>query len=458
MFATLKTRLLAWLIVPLLFLTAAYSVITFYDTQETAEKIFDRMLVTLALSISEHALASGGDLLTDDVLELIRVTTNDNLYYKVIGPDAAFVMGYEDVPEPKGGLQVLDGHVQFYDASYFDQDVRVIAVSSLVDRPEFSGWMTTYVAQTINDRNELIWSTVLNNSVLVLGLASITVVLLAVGVSVGLRPLSKLQDVIENRQSNDLRPIESESSGLGATNEISLLVGAINDLLARLSDHVSLTKRFVENAAHELRTPVAALLPQSTLALRHAESEREQRAVGRIKQSAENIARLTHQLLNLTYAESVRLSNADFPTIDLGLSTDQAISEFQSRTSDLEVKKDLVNVSIKGSTVSIGEVVTNLLDNVLVHSDAKLAQVNVYAKEDMAYLEVLDDGRGVPAEALDKLCERFYRRNQEPNGSGLGLAIVKEIVEVHGGQLTLRLGENTSGLSVSCAFPIEKEA
>ena len=450
MLKSLHGRLLAWLVVPLLLLSAAHVVSTYADTRKTAENLFDKLLVTLALSISEHALASGGDILTDNLLELIRVTTNDNLYYKVIGPDNSFIMGYEDIPEPPGGINVLEQNLQFYDAVYYDREVRVIAVSSLVDRPDFSGWMTTFVAQTLNDRAGYVSAIMVDAVLRVVLLIIFATVLLSVGISLGLRPLRRLGESVQRRDMNELSPIR----GSHLPEEIRGLVGELNDLLRRLDENISVTKRFVENAAHQLRTPVTALLPQSELALRHAESEREREAVGKIKRSAEKIARLTNQLLNLTYADSFRLSDQELSEVNLQAIAEKHLDSFIADRPALRINPQLESAPLRGKRLLLAEVVDNLLDNAVKYStDNEAIELRTYSRDGEAILEVTDRGPGVPDDDREKVFERFYRATREPAGSGLGLAIVKEIVDAHRGSVALEPGPGNVGTTVRCRFP-----
>ncbi len=450
MFKSLHGRLLAWLVIPLLFMSVAHLYSTYTDTKHTAEQIFDKLMVTLALTISEHALASGGDLLTEDLLELIHVTTNDSLYYKVIGPGGAFIMGYDAIPEPPGGIQVLENHLNFYDAVFLDQPVRVIAVSSLVEGRDLDGWTTTFVAQTLNERNEYIDAALIDASLRVVFLILVASVLLYIGVSLGLRPLHRLQRAVQRRNPKDLSAIEDKD----IPPEIDGLVAALNDLLGRLAANITLTKRFVENAAHQLRTPVSALLPQTDLALRRAESEREQMAVGKIKTSAEKIARLTHQLLNLTSAETIDLSEQKLQAIDLADVVRQHIAAYRELSREDPLTLDLQPAPVRGIDLSIDEVLDNLLDNARKYGgEAHQINIRTFKQGETSVLEVTDRGCGIPEEHRAKVTERFYRLAKDTNGSGLGLAIVKEIVEAHHGTLHIESGPEGVGTCVRCSFP-----
>lgn len=450
MFKSLHSRLLAWLIVPLLFMSFTHFVTSYYDIQKTTQNIFDKLLITLAISISEHAISSDGDLLTEDVLEVIKNTTNDDLYYKVIGPDNAFIMGYEGIPAPADEFNILDSNIKFYDATFSDQAVRVTAVKTLISNETYQGWMTTYVAQTLRDREEYVHAFLIDDLYRIVILIIITSVLLSIGVSQGLRPLRTVQRSVHNRSPSDLHPIENKK----LPKEIAGLVGELNDLLARLTAHLVLTKRFVENAAHQLRTPVTALLPQTELALRNAQSDRERIAFNKIRKSATKIARLTHQLLNLTYAESISIGQYDFPKIDLAkiaLETSNIISDTYPTAN---IKQDLQPASTHAIEMLIEEVIKNLLDNAIKHAGNDIEIILTTGKRDyQPFISITDNGKGIPDEFRDKVTERFFRLTTDSAGSGLGLAIVAEIIHSHRGTLTITTPNNGQGTCIECIFP-----
>jgi len=454
MFKSLHSRLLGWLIVPLLFMSFAHFATSYYDIRKSTEQIFDKLLITLALTISEHAISSDGDLLTEDVLAVIKNTTNDDLYYKVIGPDNAFIMGYEEIPPPTDEFNVLDSNIKLYDTIFLDQEVRVTAVKTLISNENYQGWMTAYVAQTLGDREEYIQAFLIDDLYRIGILIIITTVLLSIGVSLGLRPLKKVEISVQQRSPFDLHPIKNEK----LPQEISGLVGELNALLARLKSHLVLTKRFVENAAHQLRTPVTALLPQTELALRNAESERERLAFTKIKKSATTIARLTHQLLNLTYAESISIGQYDFPSIDLSKVVSNVCKTIGDTNPAVTIKQNLSSAPAFAIEMFIEEVIKNLLDNSIKYcGDHVIITITTEQKDGYAFLTVMDNGKGIPDEYRDKVTERFFRLETDSTGSGLGLAIVAEIVGTHKGTLTIRAGEHGQGTAVSCCFPVANE-
>lgn len=448
---SLHRRLLAWLLVPLLFMSAAHLASTYVDTKKTSEEIFDKLLLTLALSISAHALASAGDLPTDELLELIRSTTNDDLYYKVIGPDNSFIMGYDDMPEPPGGIRHQNEHLQIYDAEYWDEPVRIIAVSRLVNDSDYSGWMTTFVAQTLNDRRAYVSNALIDNSLRILLMIVVTSLLLSLGVVIGLRSLRHLATAVHNRHPQDLSPIDDQK----LPREIQGVVNALNNLIQRLGQHINLTEQFVENAAHQLRTPVTALLPQSELALRHAESERERTAVSKIYRSARNIARLSNQLLNLTRAQAIQIDDSDFKQLDLARVCKQQVRVSRENHAEAKFELDLQTAGIMGIDFFLCEVIDNLLDNALKYGGSdKTIHLKTYTDNNVkAILEVADHGPGIAVSDRQRVLERFVRVDTEASGSGLGLAIVSQIVEGHRGELEISDSPETGGCLIRCVFP-----
>ncbi len=447
---TLKGRLLAWLLIPLVLLSVAQMASIYSETQNTSTELFDRMLVSLALSISENALASEGDLLTVDLLELVERTTNDNLYYKVLGPSGSFLVGYHDMPEPPGGLKQINNHVELYDAEYLGQPVRVIAVSRFSERPSISGWSSTFVAQTLQDRKDFVASAISDNFLRLILLFLIVTVFLLIGVSRALRPMKNLQSELDARDINDLTPLHSRH----LPRELGTLAETINDLFGRLEHQIQLTKRFLENASHQLRTPIAALTLQSDLTVRSAKSEEARKTATKMKKNIDRVARLAHQLLRLSYSESRAWKDIQEQELDLADVAEQSIKVFLSDTHCAEVVRSLDAAPATGKVELLKEVVSNLLENAHKYAGTGSAIcVSTRTQNGRSVLEVCDRGPGIPRELRQLVTERFFRAQNDEDGSGLGLAIVKEIVIEHGGEMEITSGVDGRGTCVRCWLP-----
>ncbi len=447
---TLKGRLLGWLIVPLLLLSFAHLSSLYLNTQRTSTELFDRILVNLALSISEYAISSEGDLLTVELLELIHQTTNDKLYYKVLGPNGSFLVGYNDMPEPEGGLEQIDNHVVLYDAVYLNEPVRVIAVSMLSKHHQFSGWTQAFVAQTIKDRNQFVLDTMVDNVFRIVILIVIVTGLLLIGVYLGLKPLSHLQSALKSRDIHDLTPLETDKMPL----EIQSLAGSINELFTRLANQIGLTRRFLENASHQLITPIAALTLQSDTAIRRAKTDTEKLAIQKIKNNADRIARLAHQLLHLSYTEAAAFDQTKKERIDLAEIAMACINRFSEVPNNEPVNAQLKPTFIVGNETLMIEIFINLLENAHKYGDnSSSIDVLTYVEGASSILEVKDRGPGIAPELRQLVTERFFRASNDQDGTGLGLAIVKEVVLVHHGRMEIRSGNNDRGTCIRCIFP-----
>jgi len=449
---SLKKRLLSWLLIPLAVMAFALVAESYFSSKKSIREIHDRMMVSMALLVSENVIESGGDMLSEDASALLSLSSNETLYYQVIGPDNAFITGYADLPEPKVTQNYLDGHPHFYDTSYDSQPVRMMAMRFLVEGRDVDGWVRILVAQTLTEREDLLHRAVLQSAVriiLVIGLASLLAI---IGVERGLEPLTKLQVAIQRRSYNDLRPINKE-----LPMEIRHVVEALNALLVRLEDSIDNQRRFISNASHQLRTPLAVLQAEAELALREIDDPKSIGALETILAGTKQTSRLAKQLLSLTRVRSNPRGGAHQTEFDLVVLSRDITMEWVKRA--IERDKDLgfeaapSKSSFSGSEVQIREMLSNLVDNALKYGGDEIS-VRVQKIGEQTALEIEDNGKGIPLDQRGQVFERFVRLDERAGeGCGLGMDIVREIVEGHNGKIELLDGKGGSGLLVRILFP-----
>ena len=157
---SLHRRLIVWLVIPMLVMSIAILVEAYVSARESAQAIYDRLLLGLAFSISEHTVITEGDLLSDEVLGLMTQRTSDTIAYRVTGPDGAFVTGLHGIP-PIPENRTLEGGVPiFYNAVFEGEPVRMVALSFFIEHPEFEGWVLVQVLQTMGERHAMVWQAV----------------------------------------------------------------------------------------------------------------------------------------------------------------------------------------------------------------------------------------------------------------------------------------------------------
>jgi two-component system sensor histidine kinase TctE len=236
------------------------------------------------------------------------------------------------------------------------------------------------------------------------------------------------------------------------------LLVSINDLLARLDEALTLQARFIADAAHQLKTPIAALHAQLELARREPDPARMREAMEAAYPGLERLSRLASQLLSLARNEpeaagTVRLVPLDLNALGLDVAT-QWVPEALKRGIDLGFEAGTDPALVRGDAGRLRELLDNLLDNAVRYSrDNGRITVRVVAAP-TATLEVSDDGPGIPPEERERVFERFHRLlGTHQDGSGLGLAIAREIAHLHGAKIALREDADGVGNTFSVAFP-----
>ena len=237
-----------------------------------------------------------------------------------------------------------------------------------------------------------------------------------------------------------MSPLEAQR----APPEIEPLVTSFNDLLTRLAQNIDLQKRFIADAAHQMKTPLAGLHTQAELALRQEVSPEVRLSLEQIAASSDQAARLVTQLLALARAEN-RMSGQIFAPIEIGHLARLAVRDWVraalAKQMDLGYEGPDTPVMVAGNAVMLREMLSNVIDNAIRYTPAGgRITVRVAPERDKGrvQLEVEDTGPGIAPAERPKVVERFYRiLGREGDGSGLGLAIVREISTMHGGTLTL---------------------
>jgi len=439
-------EILDWMLAPLLLLWPMSIAITYLIAQSIANQPFDRALEDSVTVLAQQVSEVNGKTvarLPVSARDLLRADDIDNIYFQITGPRGEFVEGDRDMPQPPLDEDKTIGAVQFRNDILHGNDVRIAytqvdlrrtseqrAASSKEPR-----LATVQVGETLEKRaqlaNEIIKGVILPQFVIL----PVALALVWFALSRGLSPLSELQQRIRARRPDDLSPIDSGQ----VPEEISPLVRSLNDMLARLSQTIALQKRFIADAAHQMKTPLAGMRMQSELALRQTDQADIHRSLEQLAKSSESATRLVNQLLSLARAENQTPATAPFEPIELSELARNVVQDWVpmsfTQRIDLGFEQPGHPIMISGNPIMLRELLSNLLDNALHYTPA-LGSVTVRARADeesgQAFLEVEDTGPGIAPTERGHVFERFYRiLGTHTAGSGLGLAIVREIAQQH---------------------------
>ncbi|MBP0592438.1 sensor histidine kinase N-terminal domain-containing protein [Paraburkholderia sp. LEh10] len=439
-------EILDWMLAPLLLLWPMSLAVTYLVAKSIANGPFDRALETDAYVLARqiHPVNGVAELtLPESTRDFLRADNVDSVFYQVLGTRGELVAGDRDMPLPREEDRPQPGIVEFRDDMVRGNDIRVAYTT--VEFPQTSGAqpVLVQVAETLDKRsalaNDIIKGVILPQFVIL----PLAILLVWFGLSRGLAPLHALQAHIRARRPDDLSPLEARR----APPEIEPLVTSFNDLLTRLEQNMELQKRFIADAAHQMKTPLAGLRTQAELALRQDASVEVHRSLEQIATSSEHAARLVTQLLALARAEN-RMSGQIFTPVEIGGLARSAVRDWVqaalAKQMDLGYEGPQAPqeaIEVEGNPVMLREMLSNLIDNAIRYTPAG-GRITVRVRRDdaarMAHLEVEDTGMGIPAAERERVVERFYRiLGREEDGSGLGLAIVREIATMHGGTLTI---------------------
>jgi two-component system, OmpR family, sensor kinase len=285
-------------------------------------------------------------------------------------------------------------------------------------------------------------------------LVALPVLALFVWLSIGsgLRPLNRLGQQVEQRNPDNLRPLAPQ----GAPREVIPLVRSLNALFERVERLIDNERRFTADAAHELRTPLAALRTQAQVAKGATEETARQHALNGVIQGCDRATRLVDQLLTLARLEpEIARPAAPCDLVDLAREVMAELAPFAvDRSVEIHLRASGPS-SVAGHPDLLSVLLRNLIDNAIRYSRAgSSVHVDVASAGRTARITVADEGRGMAAEERARIGQRFYRvLGTGESGSGLGLSIVRRIAEIHAARVKFEEGVNGNGLRVVVEFP-----
>ena len=454
--ATLRHQLLKSLLTPIILVFLVSSVVSYNFAINYAALAYDNALFDSVLDITRQLRFTNGVLRVDlprAALDMLESDKDDRVYYSVNDAAGTFVAGHAGLPLPPD--ESAPGKPLFYDISYNGSPVRVAALRTAVPGTSAQEPILIQVAETLNKRR------ILAGEILLGMLLPELLLILAVGVVVwfgierGLRPLSALQNEIGSRSHRDLSPLPERS----APAEVRSLVHAMNDLLARLSAALSSQRRFIADAAHQLRTPLAGLKTQSELALRQKDTDEMRSTLHQLNAATGQTTHLVNQLLTLARAEPGAYRVHDRQWVDLNELLRVTTSEWVPRAIERDIDLGFENAphaaNIEGDAFLLREMLNNLIENAIRYTQrGGEITVSVLLQNDEVQVSVEDNGPGIPATERERVFERFHRvLGSGAEGCGLGLAIVREIAQTHSGDARLEAGADGHGTVVSVTFP-----
>lgn len=446
-------EILDWMLTPLLLLWPLSLGLTWFVAQGIANRPYDRALEFSLQALTQFVTLDGGRVtftLTPQARDLLRADGTDLVFYQVVDGDGRLVSGDPDLPPPPPEAVPRPGVVVLRDDLVRDEDVRV-AYTWLMRPGQTRPLALMQVAETRGKRSKLATEIIKGVMVPQFIILPLAVLLVWLALVHGIRPLSALERRIRSRRPDDLSPIDEAE----VPQEVAPLVSSINDLLHRLGTTLSNQKRFLADAAHQLKTPLAGLRLQAEMAQLQLPAGAGEEIERTLRQIASSSVRATHtvnQLLALARAEAAGQALPREP-VDLLVVARQVVEDlvplaldkgldlgFESQPGP-QLLHGAPPLRLWGNAVLLAELVRNLTDNALRYTP-RGGVVTVRVLSDpwggVQLLQIEDDGPGIDPAERERVLAPFYRTlGTNVEGSGLGLAIVHEIVRQHHATLSM---------------------
>lgn len=452
----LRRQLLGWLLIPLSLLLATDTFFSYWIALGFSQRAYDRALVEIARDVSLHLRSHDGVMhleMPESARTLLFTDPSDRIYFEITTAGGLRIEGTDIAPPPRRAQPASIAET-LYDAMVDGTPVRVAQLpiaSTAGDGPPAA---FVRIAETKNKRNELAREIVFSVVAPQILLIFIAGVLVWVGVVRGLAPLERVRQAVASRSRRDWSPVATS----GVPGEVQPLLHSINDLLASLDAALTMQGRFISDAAHQLKTPMAVLVTRLELAMREDDPVRMREALDAVHAGLARLSRVVTQILALARnePEAVRklvMAPLDLKALALDVST-AWVPEALKKQIDFGFEACAEPVFIEGDATRLRELCDNLIDNAIRYSRTGGHVTVRVASSPRPVVSVSDDSPSIPAHEREHVFERFHRLlGSNAEGSGLGLAIVKEIARLHGADVELHDDVDGIGHTFSVTFP-----
>jgi len=449
---SLKQTIFVRLLVPVICFFLLETVLSYGITLHYVNKAYDRWLLDSVRSLEQEIKTREQGIyveLSSNELDVFSWDDLDKTYFKIIAENQGVLAGDVFLPEPD--VDDIDwSNPVYFDAEIYNQPVRMVSI--LVKNQQTPEKVFIHVAETLNKRREMMVDILLADLIPQVLLVVLISLYLFKNINRGLWPLQQLASQIAHRSPRDLSPIEDTDVYL----EVKTLTDTINELFERLNSVIASQQRFITNAAHQLRTPLAGLKLQAEVAQYEKNPDAIQPTLHQIQSSAERMSHLITQLLVLARSEQIE-KRYKFKRIDLRLLVRDVCIEWVPKAMFKKIELSFDDpgqaIFVQGDALLLSELLGNLIDNAIAYGMVN-GKINVkLLAHPWPCLQVEDNGIGIPYSEQKRIFERFYRISDNlGDGCGLGLAIVKEIADLHQAQVELRSQPATLGTEMRVTF------
>ncbi|OZA27150.1 MAG: hypothetical protein B7X93_09580 [Hydrogenophilales bacterium 17-61-9] len=452
---SLRKQLIVRMLLVMLPLFILLWVMAHLSSQYLIDAAFDRSLARRTYALADRVEVVHGRAHVDISVaarEILAFDQEDLLFHRVMDPQSRVIEGDPSMPPLPGRRGLKPGKLIVYDGMKDGEKVRVAAYALSLKGIRTKGAVLIQVGETLSRRSAMADRATLAIVIPMLLMMLTAAAAIAYGVGQGLLPLSRLRDRLSAREALDPSPVPLD----GTPTELRPFLDEINSLLLRLSEAVDAQSRFVSDAAHQLRTPLAGIRAQAEAALVNAQPDDAQHALARIAQSTRTMGELLQKLLILARVDAaentLRLVSLDGMALVKAVAREW-VPQALSKGVEIDFEATDSGAPLAGDAQLLREMLANLIDNALRYGGTRIS-LTVQRTEQGVTWCVADNGPGIPASQRTAVFLPFFRLSGGVDGAGLGLTIVQRIANLHGARVRLDAESGNTGLRVCVDFPV----
>lgn len=448
-------RQLFTLLIPCVFgLWITSALISSFLVSSYTREVFDRDLVNSQDSVVARIKAKHGRIYVDlppVALAILRHDQSDRIYYRVLDASGQFICGDSDMPAPSISLPVDTAQVRT--GNIGGKEIRISEIKVPVEDLE-NEFAIVQVAETTNSRKLFQDRMLLSIAVPQFIVLSMAVAAVWYGIRRILTPLNSIQSELARRPQGDLSPLATKT----IPEEIFPLVSSINQLFERSKRELKAQQRFIANAAHQLRTPLAGLKTYSSIGTDMTEASELKQIVKDLDHGIDRASRMITQLLTLARTDA---GDSAIATVKSPVDLNSIVSDLAAEMIDQAIRREVhlyfhpstEPATITGDAAALRHLAANLIENAIIYSPHHGCVDVAVEIGEFIRLKVKDNGPGIAEEEREKIFERFYRAPGNIGiGSGLGLSIVQEVANSHYAEIMI-LHNGERGCEFVVQFP-----
>jgi len=415
-----------------------------YFISNKSSTLFDHNLLAAAQTIEQRLIIKQGKIMLRMpyfVLDIMESTSGEKIFYRIQRSDGEVLAGFKGLKKPeqnsRGKMQHNNSRPIFYSTQFAGNELRAVYLPIKNQLSKGQNHNYIILAESLQGRQSFTDSILYILMVVTLFWIALSIICAILAVNKGLRPLRKIRNSLLKRSIHDLSPLNTT-----VPKEVQELILSINLLMSRVRESIEHMRHFNADVSHQLRTPLAEIKTLAELATDESDQDNIKTSLKQIEKLTDFLSRTTQQLLHYAKTNKNLLDDSHLTDLNLTdlcqqLAIKLAPKVYKNGQELAFIKVSSSDIHIVGDAIMLEGLLTNLIENACLYGQSEQGKayasitIRVGERNNLPFIEVEDQGCGIPTEHIKQVTKRFYRVEKNKKGSGLGLAIAEQICQFH---------------------------